>query len=55
VCQKGKLVKTPFEVKNIIFTSNSLELLHIDQFGAVDIAYIKEKKYGLVIVGDFSR
>jgi len=50
--QKGKIVKTAFKPKNIVSTSRSLELLHIDLVG---IASINGKKYGLVLVDDYSK
>ena len=42
-------------MKNIVSTSIPLEWLHIDLFGLVSTASINGKKYGLVIVDDFSR
>jgi hypothetical protein len=54
-CQKGKFAKTSFKSKNIVSTSRPLELLHIDLFGPVSTASINGKKYGLVMVDDFSR
>jgi len=49
-CQKGKIVKTSFKLKDIVSTSRPLELLHIDLFGPVSTASIYGSKYGLVIV-----
>src|SRR4030066_111983 len=54
-CQTGKIVKESFKLKNIVSTSRPLEWLHIDLFGPVSTASINGKKYGLVIVDDFSR
>ncbi|CAJ2645214.1 unnamed protein product [Trifolium pratense] len=54
-CQKGKITKSSFKPKNIVSTSRPLELLHIDLFGPVNTASINGKKYGLVIVDDYSR
>ncbi|CAJ2653255.1 unnamed protein product, partial [Trifolium pratense] len=54
-CQKGKITKSSFKPKNIVSTSRPLELLHIDLFGPVQTASINGKKYGLVIVDDYSR
>ncbi|CAJ2645568.1 unnamed protein product [Trifolium pratense] len=54
-CQKGKITKSSFKPKNIVSTSRPLELLHIDLFGPVHTASINGKKYGLVIVDDYSR
>ena len=41
--------------KNVVSTSKPLELLHIDLFGPVKTASVSGKKYGLVIVDDYSR
>ncbi|KAK2436266.1 bromodomain-containing protein [Trifolium repens] len=54
-CQKGKIVKSSFKNKNIVSSTRPLELLHIDLFGPVSTASINGKKYGLVIVDDYSR
>ena len=51
-CQKGKFAKPPFKAKNVVSTSRPLELLHIDLFGPVKIAFVSGKKYGLLIVDD---
>src|ERR1044072_1667541 len=54
-CQKGKFSKRSFKAKNVVSTSRPLELLHIDLFGPVKTASLNGKKYGLVIVDDYSR
>jgi len=54
-CQKGKIVKSSFKAKDIVSTSRTLELLHIDLFGPVTIESLYGSKYGLVIVDDYSR
>jgi len=54
-CQKGKIVKSSFKTKYIVSTSRLLELLHIDLFGPVNTASLYGSKYGLVIVGDYSK
>jgi transposase InsO family protein len=54
-CQIGKISKTSFKPKNIVSTSRPLELLHIDLFGPVSTTSINGKKYGFVIVDDYSR
>ena len=50
-----QVCKTCFQIKNVVSTSKPLELLHIDLFGPVKIASVSGKKYGLVIVDDYSR
>jgi len=54
-CQKRKIVKSSFKTKDIVSTSRSLELLHIDLFGPVNTASLYGSKYGLVIVDDYSK
>jgi len=53
--RKEKLLKLLLNPKNIVSTSRSLELLHIDLFGSVGIASINGNKYGLVLVDDYSK
>ena len=55
VCIKGKHVKSSFHPINIISTNKPLELLHIDLFGQIQTASLSGKRYGFVIVDDFSR
>lgn len=54
-CQIGKINKTSFKTKNFVSTFIPLELFHINLFGPISSASINGKKYGLVIVDDFSR
>ncbi len=54
-CQKGKQTKSSFDSKNIVSTSRPLELLHLDLFGPTRTASLSGKKYGLVIVDDYTR
>ena len=54
-CQKGKQIKNSFESKNIVSTSRPLELLHLDLFGPTRTSSLNGKKYGLVIVDDYTR
>ncbi|WJX34371.1 hypothetical protein P8452_22493 [Trifolium repens] len=51
----GKIVKSSFKNNNIVSSTRPLELLHIDLFGPVNTASINGKKYGLIIVDDYSR
>ena len=55
VCKKGKEVKNTFQSKNVVSTSKSLELLHIDLFGPSRTMSLGGNYYGLVIVDDYSR
>ena len=54
-CQRGKQTKSSFHSKNVMTTTRSLELLHLDLFGPIRTTGLGGKKYGLVIVDDFSR
>jgi len=54
VCQKGRQIKHSFKLKNIISTSKSLVLLHMDLFGPSRTMSLGGNYYALV-VDDFSR
>ena len=54
-CIKGKQVKNAFKSKNSLYSSNPLELLHIDLFGPSRIGSLSGKKYAFVIIDDFTR
>ena len=54
-CQKGKQIKNSFTSKIIIFTSRPLQLLHLDLFGPTRTVSTSGKRYGLVIVDNYSR
>src|SRR3954468_16470625 len=54
-CKKGKFSKPAFKSKNVVSSSRPLEHLHIDLFGLVKTSFVIGKKYGLVIVDDYSR
>jgi transposase InsO family protein len=54
-CQAGKQSGTYHHAKNIMTTTRPLEMLHTDLFGPVAYISIDSKKYGLIIVDDYSR
>ena len=54
-CQKGKQVKNSFESKNCVSTSKPLELLHLDLFSLTRTTPLNGKKYGLIIVDDYTK
>jgi hypothetical protein len=54
-CEAGKQVGSTHHNKNVMTSSRSLELLHMDLFGPIAYLSIGGSKYGLVIVDDFSR
>jgi len=51
---KVNKLKAVFKTIEFISTQQSLELLHIDLFGPVQTASLNSKRYGFVIVDDFS-
>jgi hypothetical protein len=53
-CQARKQVGTHHHAKNIMTTTRSLEMLHMDLFGPVAYVSMDSNKYGLVIVDDYS-
>ena len=54
-CQLGKQTKNTFKPKNIVSTTRPLELLHMDLFGPTRTTSLGGKRYGLMIVDDYSR
>ena len=54
-CQKGKQSRTSFQPKDVVSTSGPSELLHLNLFGRTKTQSLGGKKYGMVIVDDFSR
>ena len=55
VCQLGKQTRGSFKSKNMVSTSRPFELLHMDLFGPTRTTNLGGKKYGLMIVDNFSR
>jgi transposase InsO family protein len=53
-CQAGKQVGALYHAKNIITTTRSLKMLHMDLFGPITYISINGNKYGLVVVDDYS-
>jgi transposase InsO family protein len=53
-CQAGKQVRAQYHTKNIITTTRLLEMLHMNLFGLIAYMSIGGKKYGLVIIDDYS-
>ena len=53
-CQQEH-IKTSFKSKDVVSTSRSLQLLHMDLFGPTRALSLGGKKYGFVIVDDYSR
>ncbi|KAK1684429.1 hypothetical protein QYE76_045277 [Lolium multiflorum] len=53
--EAGKQLKKKHPIKSIVTTSRPLELLHLDLFGPSHYDTLGGRKYGLVIVDDYSR
>jgi len=54
-CQQGKQVRVSFKSKNIVSTTQPLQLLHMDLFGPSITMSFGGNYYALVIVDDYSR
>ena len=54
-CQLRKQTRNSFISKNIVSITRPLEMLYIDLFGPTRTTSLGGKKYGLVIVDDYSR
>jgi hypothetical protein len=54
-CLVGKQMGAPHRAKNIITTIRSLKMLHMYLFGPIAYISIGGNKYGIVIIGDYSR
>ena len=54
-CNVGKQVHSSHKAKNMVSTTNCLELLHMDLFGPSAIQSYGGNYYTLVIVDDYSR
>src|SRR4051812_45902119 len=54
-CIAGKQHQEKHTPKNVVSTSRPLELLHVDLFGPPSWDSLGGKKYGSVIVDDYSR
>ena len=54
-CQLEKQTRNTFKPKNIVSTTRPLELLHMDLFKPTRTTSLGGRKYGLVIVDDYSR
>lgn len=49
-----KQTRSLFKSKNLVSTSKPLEMIHINLLGHARITSLREKRYGPVIVDDFS-
>ena len=54
-CQFGKQTRNFFKTKNVVTTTRPLELIHMDLFGPTRTSSLGRKKYGFIIVDDYSR
>nr|GEY12539.1 hypothetical protein [Tanacetum cinerariifolium] len=54
-CHKGKQHKASYKAKLVNSISKTLHMLHMDQFGPINVKSLMKKSYCLVITDDFSR
>ncbi|GJR26713.1 retrovirus-related pol polyprotein from transposon TNT 1-94 [Tanacetum coccineum] len=54
-CKMGKQAHASIKAKNVVSTTRSLELLHMDLFGLSAVQSYEGNRYTLVIVDDYSR
>ena len=54
-CQQEKQTRGSFKSKNVVSTTKTLELLHMDLLGPTRTTSLGGRNYALVIVDDFSR
>jgi hypothetical protein len=54
-CQARKQVGINHDIKNIMTTTRSLKMLHMDLFGLVAYISIDCNKYDLIIVDNYSQ
>ena len=54
-CARGKQTRSSFKLKHIVSTSKSFDLVHMNLFGPTRILSLNGKRFGLVMVDDYSR
>ena len=54
-CTQGKQTQKSFKTRTESLSSKPLELIHMDLFGPTRSGSLSGKKYGYVLVDDFSR
>ena len=54
-CPQGKQIKTSFKSKDVVSTTQLLQLLHMDVFGPTRRLSLRGKKYGFVVIDDYLR
>ena len=54
-CQLGKQNRVPYKVTQHMTTIRTLELLHMDLMGPMQVESLGGKRYAFVSVDDFSR
>ena len=53
-CVRGKQTRSIFKPKHVISTSKPFDLVHMDLVGPTRILSLNGKRFGLVIVDDYS-
>ena len=54
-CEKGKSKKASHRSKDMTNISETLQLIHMDLFGPVNVMSVSRKRFALVMVNDYSK
>ena len=54
-CARGKQTRSSFKPKHIVSTTKLFDLVHMDLFGPTRTLSLNGKRFGLVLVDDYSR
>ena len=54
-CARGKQTRSLFRPKHVVSTSKPFDLVHMDLFGPTRTLSLNGKRFGLVLVDDYSR
>ena len=54
-CARGKQTRNSFKPKHFVSTSKPFDLVHMDLFGPTRTLSLNGKRFGLVLVDDYSR
>ena len=54
-CARGKQTRSSFKPKHIVSTTKPFDLVHMDLFGPTRMLSLNGKRFGLVLVDDYSR
>ena len=54
-CARGKQIRSTFKPKHIISTPKLFDLVHMDLFGPTKMLSLNGKRFGLILVDDYSK